>query len=115
MTDPDPREVKLPVWARNLLNQERISRRAAERKLAEHLETVEPSPIWYGDHNNPIYVPVNYGYQTVYFSTTGKPSKHTYEEIGVSFRQGTIQVQGGTSVTINPTASNCFDINLRER
>ncbi|QSM01092.1 hypothetical protein SEA_NANOSMITE_47 [Mycobacterium phage Nanosmite] len=110
MTEKDPREEKLPRWARELLGRARIRADRADYLLEEHLKTVKPTPIWYGDYQNKIYVPVDFGYQTVYFSTTGLPSEHIYDEIGVSFRRGVIQVQGGRRLQITPNASNSFDI-----
>ncbi|ALF00569.1 hypothetical protein SEA_DIMINIMUS_42 [Mycobacterium phage Diminimus] len=114
MSEKDPREGNLPKWAQSLLAKERYRADKAEHRLKEHLQTVEPSPIWYGDWENKIYIPVDYGYQTVYFSATGKPSKHTYEEIGVSFRKGVIQIQGGTSIAIRPKSSNYAEIYLSD-
>jgi hypothetical protein len=114
MTDLDPRVAKLPHWAQALLAVERGRADAAEHKLQAHLETVEPSSIWYGDWNNKIYIPNADGYQTVYFSTTGQPSKHTFDEVGVQMRKGALYVNAGRAVTIEPIASNCFNVRVRD-
>lgn len=110
MTAIDPREEKLPKWARAALSNARYEAQVARDRLAEHVRSVEPSPIWYGNHQNRIQVPIEYGYQTVYFSLTGEPAKHSYEEVGIAFRKGTIQVQGGRRLHVAPNASNSFDI-----
>ncbi|QNJ56852.1 hypothetical protein SEA_REINDEER_42 [Mycobacterium phage Reindeer] len=114
MSRKDPREGNLPKWAQQLLAEERRRADRAEDRLAEHLQTVEPSPIWYGDWDNRIYIPADLGYQTVYFSTTGEPSKHTFDEIGVAFRQGVLQIQGGAAISIHPKSSNFAEIFLRD-
>lgn len=110
----DPREGKLPVWAQQLLRDARRIADIAENRLQTHLDTVSPSPIWYGDYQNPIYVPVDHGYQTVYFNVRGEnSSKSTFDEIAVQYRKGVLQIQGGGPVLISPTASNCFYVSLK--
>ncbi len=104
----DPREEKLPQWARKLLAKERFRANSAERKLAEHLDTVEKSRIWYGDFNNPIYVPDMNGYQTVHFSLTGKQG--VMDEIAVTIKDDALEIQGGTSVSLELQSSNYFRV-----
>ena len=106
----DPREEKLPRWARQLLAQERYRASRAEHRLAEHLATVKKSRIWYGDHNNPIYISGDNGYQTVYFSPNGGES--TFQQIGVRIRDGAIEIQGGDTLTLELQSSNCFRARL---
>ncbi|MDM2398125.1 hypothetical protein PP613_03725 [Mycobacteroides abscessus] len=107
----DPREEKLPRWARQLLAQERYRASCAERRLAEHLATVVKSRIWYGDYNNPIYIPDDYGYQTVHFYPNGGDS--TFQQIGVTIRDGAIEIQGGDTLTIELKSSNYFRTRLQ--
>ncbi|WP_100460796.1 DUF7239 family protein [Mycobacteroides abscessus] len=113
MSEPtrDPREEKLPQWARKLLADERYRASRAERKLAEHVATVEKSRIWYGEYDNPIYIPDDNGYQTVYFSPNG--GEGTLHQIGVTIRDGAIEIQGGDTLTLDLQASNTFRARLR--
>lgn len=106
----DPREEKLPQWARKLLADERCRAIRAERKLAEHLTTIKKSRIWYGDYDNPIYIPDDNGYQTVYFAPTGGES--TFQQIGVVIRDGAIELQGGDRLAIELKSSNYFRARL---
>lgn len=113
MAEIDAREAKLPRWALELLTLARIRADRAETRLKEHLDTVEPSPIWYGDYKNKIYVPAPRGYQTVHFSMTGSPSGRTYDEIDISLRNEKLHVNGGHTIAIEPIAANCFDVRFR--
>ncbi|MBB5167133.1 hypothetical protein [Mycobacterium sp. AZCC_0083] len=110
----DPREEKLPRWAREELARERHRAATAEHRLAEHLETVEPTHIWYGDWKNKLYIPSERGYQTVYFSATGEPSKYSYDEVGVRMKDGVLSVSASRAVSVEPIASNCFDVRVRD-
>lgn len=112
MADIDPREAKLPRWARDQLARHRCYTAGAESKLAAHLATVEKSRIWYGNYDNPIYIPDAHGYQTVYFSPSGGES--AFDQIGVTIRDGAIEVQGGGSVAIELQASNFFRVHLQD-
>ncbi|PVA66179.1 DUF7239 family protein [Mycobacteroides abscessus] len=107
----DPREEKLPRWARQLLAQERFRASRAEHNLAEHLATVEQSRIWYGDYGNPIYIPDDNGYQTVYFSPAG--GRSTFQQIGVRIRDRAIEIQGGDTLTLELQSSNVFRARLQ--
>lgn len=107
----DPREEKLPRWARQLLAQERYRANRAERNLAEHLAAGEKSRIWYGDYDNPIYIPDDNGFQTVYFYPNGGDS--TFQQIAVTIRDGAIEIQGGDTLTIELQASNTFRARLQ--
>lgn len=111
MSEKDPREEKLPRWARELLAQERTRANRAEHRLAEHLETVEPTRIWYGDWQNKIYVPEDYSYQTVYFDPTN--TGHTLDQICVRIDGDGIMVMGGRSVVLEMNASNTFRVKHR--
>ncbi len=110
MTTIDPREEKLPRWAREQLAKARIGRVAAEVKLDAHLATIEKSRIWYGDYNNPIFIDDNNGYQTVYFSPSG--SESAFDQIGVAIRDGALEIQGGNSVALELKSSNFFRVRL---
>ncbi|EUA79647.1 DUF7239 family protein [Mycobacteroides abscessus] len=112
MSDIDPREAKLPAWAREQLAKARIGRVAAEDKLNAHLATITKSRIWYGNFGNPIYIPDAHGYQTVYFSPSGSGS--TFDQIGVAIRDGGIEIQGGNSVALELQSSNFFRVYLQD-
>lgn len=107
----DPREDKLPKWAKALLSAERYRADKAERRLAEHLDKVEPTPIWYGDYDNPIYIPEHYGYQTVHFQFG---SSDLYDDINVRKRDDGIEVGGGRALSIDMEVSNRFKIRFRD-
>lgn len=107
----DPREEKLPQWARKLLADERYRASRAEHRLSEHVAKVEKSRIWYGDYNNPIYIPDDNGYQTVYFSPSG--GEGTFHQIGVTIRDGAIEIQGGDTLTLELRSSNYFRARLQ--
>jgi len=112
MADIDPREAKLPRWARDILARARGRANSAENKLAAHWATAEKSRIWYGNYDNPIYIPDAHGYQTVYFSPSGGES--AFDQIGVTIRDGAIEVQGGGSVAIELQSSNFFRVYLQD-
>ncbi|MBN7355536.1 Uncharacterised protein [Mycobacteroides abscessus subsp. abscessus] len=112
MSDIDPREAKLPAWAREQLAKARIGRAAAEDRLNAHLATITKSRIWYGDYTNPIYIDDKDGYQTVYFSPSGSGS--AFDQIGVAIRDGAIEIQGGNSVALELQSSNFFRVYLQD-
>ena len=112
MTIIDPREERLPRWAQHSLGRERVRREDAELKLAAHLDTVEKSRIWFGDYGNPIYIPEPHGYQTVYFSPNGSDS--SFDQIGVTIRDGGIEIQGGNTMSIELQSSNFFHARFSE-
>ncbi|AUV62025.1 hypothetical protein KIV63_gp19 [Mycobacterium phage SWU2] len=109
----DEREAKLPRWARDLLTQERTRADRAERKLAAHLDTVEPSHIWYGDYNNPIYIPPDYGYQTVHFQLGEIGDMHT--DVNCRIKDGAVEVGGGHGLSLDMEVSNRFRIRFSDR
>ncbi|EIV49580.1 DUF7239 family protein [Mycobacteroides abscessus] len=113
MSEPtrDPREEKLPQWARKLLADERYRASRAEHRLAEHVAKIAKSRIRYGGYDNPIYIPDDNGYQTVYFYPNGGDS--TFQQIAVTIRDGAIEIQGGDTLTIELQASNTFRARLR--
>ncbi|WP_100482384.1 DUF7239 family protein [Mycobacteroides abscessus] len=100
MSDIDPREAKLPAWAREQLAKARIG------------TTITKSRIWYGDYTNPIYIDDKDGYQTVYFSPSGSGS--AFDQIGVAIRDGAIEIQGGNSVALELQSANFFRIYLQD-
>lgn len=111
-THEDPREEKLPRWARLLLAAERHRAGLAERRLAEQLATVEKSPIWYGGYENPIYIPDPYGLESVHFSLTG--GDRVGDQIQVMIREYTLEIQGGNTLLIEPKSSNYLRVGLGE-
>lgn len=100
----DPREEKLPKWAKDILRAERRRAIEAEEKLAEHLTTVQQSRIWFGGYDNPIYVPEPHGYQTVHFNPLGDDQLH--HTIQVRINGEGVEINGGSSLNISPMASN---------
>jgi hypothetical protein len=108
----DPREEKLPRWARELLLKERRRADDAERKLDDHLKTVEKTQVWYGNYDNQIYVPSGYG-QQIHFDTTG--NNRYYEQISVRLDDGALYVMGGRPLSLEPEASNTCRVRMRER
>lgn len=110
----DEREARLPRWARELLAHERRERRDAERRLAAHLETVVKSSIWYGNYDNPVYVPDPYGFQTVHFVLLDG-SDRVGDQISVHIDKGGLQIMGGSSVALEPCGSNSLSVRLRDR
>jgi len=105
----DPREEKLPRWARDELAKARRAARDAERKLADHVAAAERSRIWYGSYDNPIYVPETNGYQRLHF-TLGE--RDTYDEIQVSIKDGGLEVMGGHGIVLEPQVSNVVHVRL---
>jgi hypothetical protein len=113
----DIREAKLPAWARKILADERHARIVAERKLSEHLDTVEETRISYGDYDNPIYVPEHFGLQTVRFQVGEKVVDSLYDSINVGLRADYsgilgVEVNGGRSIRLSPRASNVVRVEL---
>ncbi|QBJ00261.1 hypothetical protein SEA_PHARAOH_73 [Mycobacterium phage Pharaoh] len=109
---PDEREPKLPKWAQELLAEERRKRADYERKLAQHKATVEPSLIWYGDYDNPIYVPPNYGHQRFHMSMNGEVDPYLHDEIQVSLKDDELEISGGRGLLVKPQVSNVIKIRL---
>ncbi|QGJ90220.1 hypothetical protein PBI_SHEAKEIRA_74 [Mycobacterium phage SheaKeira] len=112
MTDfvPDEREPKLPRWAQQLLADERRRAGLAERKLSQHLDTVEPGRIWFGDYDNPIYIPSHFGYQRIHLATTDSGAMH--DEFQVALKEDFLEVSGGRGLTIEPQVSNVIKVRL---
>lgn len=104
----DPREEKLPRWARALLAEERRAARDARDKLDEHLKTVERSRIWYGDYDNKIYVPEPFGYQTIHMNPYG--DGEFYHDVQFRIKDRHIEVSGGDSLSVDMRVSNLFDL-----
>lgn len=108
---PDPREANLPKWAQRLLNAERSRTEQAERKLREHVETVERTRISYGDYENPLYIPAHFGLQTVRFDLAHEPRGALHDQIAVGMRPDYdgvlgLEIMGGHGIAIEPQASN---------
>lgn len=112
MSATDPREEKLPRWAREQLAKARRAAEVAEDKLNAHLATIAKSRIWYGNFGNPIYIPDAHGYQTVRFSPSGSDSM--FDQIGVTMRDGAIEIQGGNTLALELQASNYFRVHLHD-
>jgi hypothetical protein len=113
----DPREEKLPVWARELLSKERERASRAEGKLQDHLETIEKSRIWFGSYDNPIYVPEPFGHQTLHFQVLDDSVGGDIQVRIKKDHKGRtgIEVNGGDSVTVELDASNLFRVYLQEK
>lgn len=108
-----PREEKLPRWAQLELAKARRRAEDAEQALADHQASLTPTRIWYGDFNNPIYVPVTYGHERVHFDL-GEHGEH-YTEIQVCLdRQGRLEIQGGHAVCLDLQSSNTFQVRFAE-
>ncbi|MBE5471616.1 DUF7239 family protein [Mycobacteroides abscessus] len=112
MSTIDPREDKLPRWAREQLAKARRAAGVAEGKLNAHLSTITKSRIWYGNFDNPIYIPEAHGHQTVHFSPSGSDS--TFDQIGVAIRDGAIEILGGNSVALELQSANFFRVHLHD-
>lgn len=107
----DPREEKLPRWARDVLIRERERATRAEFRLAAHVEAVPKSPIWYGTFDNPVYIPASHGHQNVNFSMTGE--RTTCDEIGVRLKRNCLEIFGGDTLSVEMVSSNRFIVHLR--
>lgn len=104
----DPREAKLPQWARNELAAARRRADDAERRLADHRETVAPTGLEYGEYAMPLYLPEN---EVLRWSFgTG-----VRDQISVLRFRGGLSVSGGGPIVIAPSASNTFDVRLRDQ
>ncbi|OHT67797.1 hypothetical protein [Mycobacteroides chelonae] len=114
MTDTDPREAKLPRWAREILSEERRKRKLAERRLEQQLGTTEPTSIWYGtDYDNPIYIPEDHGFQRVVFSFP--PHRGLFDQFTVRVKDGVLEVtSGGRGMVVEPWASNVIRLRLKD-
>lgn len=110
--EKDPREEKLPRWARAQLERARHRAATAEARLAAHLDTVTRSRIWYGDYENPVYVPEFGGYQRLHFQLAD--GSWVGDQINVGIDRGGLSVMAGRPVNLEPTASNCFRVTLRD-
>lgn len=112
----DPREEKLPRWAREELAQARRHAAIAERRLEEHLKTVEPTRIWFGDSENPIYVPDRFGYQRIHFTEKPGDTSYSFDDLSVGWdrERGGLEVRGG-QLAIQPVVSNVIRIYNVER
>ncbi|KAA0021822.1 DUF7239 family protein [Antrihabitans cavernicola] len=106
----DPREDKLPRWARELLGSERRKASDAQAKLAEHLGTVVESPIWYGGYDNPVYLPERYGYQEIHFRVGG--TDRLFDEVAVGLNGDRVEVRGGRGLILEPVASKVVVVKL---
>lgn len=102
----DPREPKLPVWAQDLLYDARKRADTAEHRLAAHLETVEETPIWYGERSHPLYVPFERGYQTVHFQL----GPGHFNEIQARIKDGAVEIMGGHELQVTLQSSNVFHV-----
>jgi hypothetical protein len=118
---PDAREPNLPKWAQHQLNRLRISARLANEALADHQASQTPTNIWYGDYDNPIYIPNTYETMTVHFATHGPddPEDHMHD---IQIRHTTsreypedhyLEISGGDSLVIEPVVSNLIRIRTK--
>lgn len=115
MEDVDTwREQKLPVWARQRLRAARDRADRAESQLAAHMETVEQTSIWYGDYQNPIYIPRHYGHQRVHFKL-GEDTVGSWNEVQVGIRDGGLEIMASRAMTIEPQVSNVVLVRLRDK
>ncbi|UQS94649.1 hypothetical protein SEA_RIFTER_80 [Mycobacterium Phage Rifter] len=111
----DPREANLPRWAQTLLNQERKERSIAERRLEEQKATAGKSSVWYGDYDNPVYVPQRFkNPETFHFSTTGSVDLHDEFQVQL-LDDGMLEISGGRSLVIHPRVSNVINVQLEAR
>lgn len=77
-------------------------RAQARRARCQNREVANPLR----GYDNPIYIPDDNGYQTVYFYPNGGDS--TFQQIAVTIRDGAIEIQGGDTLTIDLQASIPF-------
>jgi hypothetical protein len=108
----DPREAKLPKWAQDALKNERWRADEAERRLAAHVETVEPTTIWYGDWENKVYIPHPDFARVVFMMRPGGDG--SFDEITVGFRYGKLHINAGRAIAVEPIGANCLDVVLRD-
>lgn len=86
-------------------------RRRAESRLQAHLETVEKTNIWYGDYENPIYIPNAPYRRDVTFAMD--PERGCAGEIRVGINpHGEFEVMGGRQLVLEPRVSNVVKIKL---
>lgn len=106
----DPREDKLPAWAREVLRLARLRADVAEKSLAAHTETAPKSRLWHGDYSDRIYLPDD---REVVHWQMG--SESVREQISVSLveRNG-LRIHGGNVILIKPASSNVVYIKLAE-
>lgn len=81
----DPREEKLPRWARLRSGT--------------------------GTFDNPVYIPASHGHQNVNFSMTGE--RTTCDEIGVRLKRNCLEIFGGDTLSVEMVSSNRFIVHLR--
>ncbi|AEK08521.1 hypothetical protein SEA_SUPERCALLIE99_77 [Mycobacterium phage SuperCallie99] len=109
----DPREAKLPRWAQALINTERLHRSIAERRLEEQLATTGKSSVWYGDYDNPVYVPQRFKHpERFHFSTTGSGDLHDEFQAQLT-ADGMLEISGGRGLVIRPQVSNVIQVQLQ--
>ena len=105
--DKDPREDKLPAWARALLAKERSARRSAEEDLADHRASEKKTRIWYGDWDNHVYIPEHYGYQRVHFDLGSNEDNR--DDVNIGIDKGNphkLLINCGRAIVIKPWVTN---------
>lgn len=105
----DPREDKLPAWAKAELAKARSEAREAQCKLAAHLDTIPKSRLWYGDYGNPVYLPDNH---TRVYWDFGDGS--TFDQISIYRDEDILKIYGGSGISVYPSSSNSVRIKLND-
>lgn len=109
----DPREEKLPAWAHHTIAALRRGVTDAEASLAAHIDTLEPTQVFYyetGSMSNRIYLPER---ASVHWDFAGQGKLR--DSIRVSWHRDRMRVQGGQGISILPQASNAFDLKFAPR
>ena len=111
---PDPREAKLPLWAKDRIAVARQAARRYKDRLNDHIQTLTKSNTSYGDRfcepDSVKYLPDD---ERVRFSF----GDSVLDSITVSRdqdRPGAIEIMGGRGVSITARASNHLLIELRD-
>lgn len=112
----DPREEKLPRWARDRMGVLRMRAAEAEQSLRVHLAAAgsEGSPVWYGDYERRFHLPMERGRFMVNFDMDGQGD--SYGGIQVIARRGNpeLEIMGGHSMTLRCGASNVLYVALED-
>jgi hypothetical protein len=97
----DPREEKLPAWAREELRKARDRADHTEKDLADHVASTPKSNVWHGNYGNRIYLPEH----AVIHWQTSTEEDGTLNEIQAYWdvRHG-LEIQGGSGIQITPSA-----------
>lgn len=115
----DPREEKLPVWARDKLAAMRRATNETRNLLHEYMAGSEPGPFWFapwtGDESKRFYLPKAAG-RLMYGNPTEPDEQFTLSDgQGNSWgAENTLTIVGRSGLAVMPNCSNVVQIKAIE-